>query len=133
MDDAVHLRVRESGEHALHDAGELCRRQAADVRSQRPARDVFHGDERHAVVLEVLQNRDDVRVVQGARETRLADEPLRHVGGGCVEARELLERNVAVQVLLAGEVDDRHAATADLPHDSVAANGAFFGHACTLA
>ena len=35
---------------------------------------------------------------------------------------ELLERREAVEVELAGEVDARHAAAAELPHDLVAAD-----------
>ena len=41
-------------------------------------------------------------------------------------------QNSTPAVLLAGEIDNRHAAPADLAHDLVAADAAFFGHACTL-
>jgi hypothetical protein len=49
-----------------------------------------------------------------------------------VEARQFLQRNVAVEILLAGEINHGHATPADLADDLVAADAACFGHACTL-
>ena len=72
------------------------------------------------VVLEVVVDGDDVRVAQRAGHARLAQEALRERGIGRVERPELLERDEAVQVGLAGEVDQGHAAAADLAEDLVA-------------
>ena len=46
-----------------------------------------------------------------------------NVGSDGVERAQLLERDDAVEVGLAREVDDRHAAAADLADDLVAADG----------
>ena len=61
-------------------------------------------------------------MVQRAREPRLAHEAGGHLGVLAVQRAELLERRVAVEVELAGEVHARHAAAAELPHDLVAAD-----------
>ena len=61
-------------------------------------------------------------MVQGAGEPRLAHETGRHLGVLAVQGAELLERGVAVEVELAGEVDARHAAAAEFTHDLVAAD-----------
>ena len=100
----------EAGEHALEHAGDLRQRHPPDVRPQRAALDVLHRDVRRAVVLEVVVHGDDVRVAQRAGDARLAQEALRERRVGGVERAELLQRDEAVQVGLAREVDDRHAA-----------------------
>ena len=64
----------------------------------------------------------DARVIQRAREPRLAHEARGHLGVLAVQRPELLQRGVAIEVELAGEVDARHAAAAELPHDLVAAD-----------
>ena len=94
-----------------------------DERPQRAALDVLHRDVRRAVVLEVVVHGDDVRMAQRAGHARLAQEALRERGVGGVERRQLLERDEAVEVGLAGEVDHRHAAAPDLAEDLVAADG----------
>ena len=53
-------------------------------------------------------------------DARLAQEALRERGVGGVEGGQLLERDEAVEVGLAREVDDRHPAAADLAQDLVA-------------
>ena len=55
---------------------------------------------------------------------RFADESLGQGGVAGVEGPELLERDVAAEVGLAGEVHHRHAAAPDLAHDLVAADDA---------
>ena len=117
------LGVGEPGEQALEHAADLRERQLPHVRAQRAALDVLHRDVRRAVVLEVVVHGDDVRVAQRAGHARLAQEALRERRVRGVERAQLLERDEAVEVGLAREVDDRHAAAADLPQDLVAADG----------
>ncbi len=76
-----------------------------------------------AVVLEVVVHGDDVRVAQRAGDARLAQEALRERRVRRMERAELLQRDEAVEVGLAREVDDGHAAAADVPEDLVTANG----------
>ena len=111
-----------AGEQALEHAADLRQRHPPDVRAQRAALDVLHRDVRRAVVLEVVVDRDDVRVAQRAGDARLAQEALGERRVGRVERAELLERDEAVEVGLAGEVHHRHAAAADLAEDLVAAD-----------
>jgi hypothetical protein len=61
-------------------------------------------------------------MAQRAGDARLAQEALRERGVGRVERGELLERDEAVEVGLAGEIDHRHAAASDLAEDLVAAD-----------
>ena len=71
MDDPAGVRVGEPRQDALEDAGDLGSVRPESHPSQRPAVEVLHRDERGALVLEVLVHRDDVRVVQRARDPRL--------------------------------------------------------------
>ncbi len=81
--------------------------------------DVAHRDEEQLAELAGLVDRDDVRVVDRGRELRLAQEAvaerfvLGEVGG------EELERDVALQALVLGQVDDAHAAAAEQGLDAV--------------
>jgi len=121
--DAVRLRVGQPGEQALEHAADLRQRELADVRAQRAALDVLHRDVRRAVVVEVVVDRDDVRVRERARDARLAQEALGERGVRRVEGAQLLERHEAVEVGLAREVDHRHAAATHLAQDLVATDG----------
>jgi hypothetical protein len=122
VDDPVLLGEREPGEQPLEHAADLRERQVPDERPQRAALDVLHRDVGRPVVLEVVVHGDDVRVAQGAGDARLAQEPLRERGVRRVERRELLERDEAVEIGLAGEIDHRHATPPDLTEDLVAAD-----------
>jgi len=87
VDDSVALRVREARKDSFQGAAGLRQGQAAHVAAQRPAREVLHRDVRHTVLLEVLMDRDDVRVVKelesrASRRNRRAD-----VGSGSRNAR----------------------------------------------
>src|SRR6516225_1435772 len=98
---------------------------AARIPSSTPptwARHELPRDIRRASVLEVLVHGDDVRVVQGAGQPRLAQESVRELRGIRVEAAELLERDLPVQVRLVGGIDDRHAAATDLAQDLISAD-----------
>ena len=122
MDDALRVRVRKARQHALEHAADLRRRELADPRAQRSTRDVLHRDVRRAVVLEEVEHGHDARVIERAREPRLAHEASGHLRVLAVQRPQLLQRGVAVEVELAGEMDTRHAAAAELPHDLVAAD-----------
>ncbi len=108
------------GEQPLEHAADLRERQVADERPQRPALDVLHRDVRRPLVLEVVVDGDDVRVAQRAGHPRLAQEALGEGLVGGMEARELLQRDVPVEVGLAREVDGRHPAAPDLLQQLVA-------------
>jgi hypothetical protein len=73
-------------------------------------------------VLEVLVHGDDVGVRERPGDARLAQEAS---GEGRVlgaQGGKLLERHLAVQVHLSGQVDQRHAAASDLTDDLEAAD-----------
>ena len=122
MDDPVRVGVGEPGQHVLQHAADLRQVQPPDPRPQRAARDVLHRDVRRPLVLEEVEHGDDARVVQRAREPRLAHEARGHLGVLALQRAELLQRREAIQVQLAGEVDARHAAPAELSDDLVAAD-----------
>ena len=72
------LRVGEPGEHALEHADDLRQRRACPTSGRsEPRGEVLHRDVRHAVVLEEVEHRDDVRMVERAAEARLVHEALR--------------------------------------------------------
>jgi hypothetical protein len=73
-------------------------------------------------VLEVVVNRDDVRVAERSCEPRLAQEPFSVSRVESLEGAELFERNLTVEVDLARDIHCRHAAASDLAADLVAAD-----------
>ena len=117
MHDPVIGGVGEGRQHALEHPGDLGQAERAHVGAQRAALEVLHRDVGHPLVLEVLVDGDDVGVPERAGDARLLQE----AGGGGriggVEGRQLLEGDVAQEVGLAGQVDHRHPAAADLAHD----------------
>ena len=121
MGDALLLGVGEAGQHALDHAEDLRQAERADERAQRAPADVLHGDVGHAAVLEEVEQRDDVRVIERGRQARLADEALRSCGVVAVEV-EPLERYLAVERRLPREVHDGHPATGEHPDDLVRAD-----------
>ena len=114
MDDAVALRVGQAREHSLQHAGDLSEVEAAHVLTQRARLEELHGEVRHALVLEILVHRHDVRVAERSGEVGLTEEALRPVGVVGMNPRELLQGHAAAQSLLAGKVDDGHSAPAQL-------------------
>ncbi len=127
MDDALGVRVgeglgglqRDPGHLAVVDRGNPRPRPRARVPAapqdlvEPPAGDVLHDVVVPPVVLADAVDRDDIGVVQPPGGPRLAAEP-RQVGGLAQE----LQGHVAVERLLAGLVDDPHAAPADLADDA---------------
>ena len=116
LEIAVHDPARsglgQPAEHAVEHARDLGERQPPYERSQRAALEVLHRDERHALVLEVLDHRDDARVVQRPGDARLVEEAMRDRGVRDVDRVQLLERDLAVECRLAGEMDGGHPAAA---------------------
>ena len=81
--------------------------------------DVAHRQVGRAVELAGLVDRDDVGVVDRGREVGLAVEPRAEVGVVGQLVGQQLERHLAPQFALLGEVDDAHAAAAEDPLDAV--------------
>jgi hypothetical protein len=75
-------------------------------------------------VLEVLDHRDDARVVEPAGDARLVQEAARERGVGDVDRVQFLERDLAPERRLVGEVHRRHPAAAQQPLDLVATDRA---------
>jgi hypothetical protein len=131
MRDPVRLGVGEAGEDPLEHGEHLRQSEMADEPAQRAAADVLHRDVGDTAVLEEVEQRDDVRVMQPGREPRLAHEAPgeRRVGGLELEA---LERDVAVERRLSGEIHDGHSAACQDSHDLVAAHALLHGTAASL-
>src|ERR671934_55536 len=87
------------------------------------ALDVAHGDEEDAARLVGVVDGDDVGVVEGGGDARLAQEALAEalvlgqLGG------EQLERHLASEAQVLGAVDDAHAAAPEQGLDPVAGQG----------
>ena len=123
MHDAAGVRVSQcAGDLAQH-ADRLADRQLATARqasAQRFAIDERHGEVGKAVGLARGEHRDDVRVLQLGGEADLALEPLdrdlaRHGVG------QDLDHHLPLERMFLGDEHARHAATAELPLDAVAA------------
>ena len=84
--------------------------------------EIFHGDERSAVLLANVVNRADVGVVQGGSRLRLALETgqSQRIAGHFVW--EELECDKTVKASVFGFVHDTHAATAKFFEDVVVRN-----------
>ena len=127
LDVAVHdahaVGFFERVEHLVGDAHRRRERQrpGRDVLGERLALDVLHRDEELAVggAAEV-EERDDVRVAELADGAGFVEEAALGVGVVRELAGQHFERDVAVEQLLAGFVDDPHAAGGDLGDDFVA-------------
>jgi hypothetical protein len=89
-------------------------------RAEIGAFDVAHGDVEQPVCLAGVEDRHDVRVIQAGGQLRLAQEALakarvlRQFGG------QQLQRHLALEAQLLGQVDDPHSATAEQRVDAVA-------------
>jgi len=91
------------------------------TRSERFTGDVLHHDEVDALVGTDVVNRDDSGMVQGAGGLGLLDEPLPPKRIGHPVLRQDLDGDVAIELCVAGQVDNAHAAFAQLRLDPVAA------------
>ena len=124
MDDALRVRERKAVGDLDRDTDRFARVErtgALDLLLQRSAGEVLHDDERRAIDLAHVVDGDDVRVGELRQSARFLDE---HPAGIAVSGRgriEHLQRDVAVQCLVAGEVDLRRAAHTERLLDLVSA------------
>ncbi len=82
--------------------------------------DVAHREEERAVLVARLEDRDDVRVVEGGGDSRLPEEALAEAAVPRELGRDHLERDLAPERQLLGPVDRTHASAADECLDLVA-------------
>jgi hypothetical protein len=129
--DALRGRLGQTAEDAVEHARDLGEREPPDERAQRAALEVLHRDERHALVLEVLDHRHHARVIERAPDARLVEEAPRERRVGDVGGMQLLQGDLAVERRLPGEMHGGHPAPAQQAVDLVAAGntGRFGRHA----
>ena len=127
VDDSGRVGRGQAGQHPFEHAGRLREGQPPHDGPERSALEPLHGDIAGALVLEELVDGDDIRMAERPGQPRLAEEALDAARIGGVKRGELLERHVAVEVGLPGQVDERHAAPADLTEQLVAPDGARHG------
>ena len=117
VDDAVAVRIAERGED-LPRVGDRDGHRAEPARAdqllERATLDVLHDDVVRAVRLAAVEDRDDVRVREAGRVGRLSAEALDELLVVRVPRVEHLDRDPASELLVLGEVDVGHAATAQL-------------------
>ena len=121
MHDARAVRGGQPGGDIARDARRLAdgQRPALDALPQRLAVVERHRDEELAVPFADVVHRGDVGMVEGAGGLRLAQE-----AGACVRVlrdrrRQKLERDLAMQALVFGKIDDAHPTGTDGFEDAV--------------
>ena len=125
MDDAGGVR----GGQCIGDLGQDTRgvsdrqRTARQSSRERLSVVVRHGDERLAAGLAHLVDSRDVRVIERARGPRLAQEAGGGFGIAAGGGRQELQRDLASQVEIFGEIDRPHPACSDVAQDSVVRDG----------
>ena len=92
---------------------------ARQLRAQRLAAHVRQYIEEDAVRAARVDEREDVRVIELRRDAHLLEEPVGADDGGEIGA-EHLERDVAIVLEIAREVDGRHSSGAELATDPIA-------------
>ena len=121
MDDPLLVRRFERLGNLLRDRQRLVERDRAarDPLRQILALDQFHDERAHAAgFLEAVDVRD-VRMVQRRERLRFAREPREPIGIVRERVGQDLERDVAIQLRVAGAIHLAHAAFADLGGDFV--------------
>ena len=124
VDDAVLVGVAQAGEHLHRDRDRALGRERAlllDDLLERAPLEVLHRDVRAAVGLAAVVDGDDVRVVEARGGLRLAPEALDELAVLGVALGHDLERDLAAEARVLGQVDRRHAADAQAPEHAVAA------------
>ena len=102
--------------HRRDNRGHPARRQRSLPVQQRvgiPAGHVPHGDEEHPVRLARREHRDDVRIIDGRRRSRLTDEAPLKRRIARQRRRENLQRDQPAEPFITGPEHDRHPALAD--------------------
>src|SRR6185437_15864073 len=124
MDDAATVRVGERPRHLAQHARGIRRRKRA-LRAQpfaeRLALDIAHDEEDEAADLADAVNRHDVRMRQPGGRARFAEESLARLGADGEMRREDFDGDVAVELYVAREIDDSHAAAAELSFERILA------------
>ena len=83
--------------------------------------DVLHDDVRLRLEVAVVVHRDDVRIAERRGRTRFADEALARAG--CVDvAEEELERDIALEHGVTGQVERAHASVSQPTLDVITAD-----------
>jgi hypothetical protein len=124
VDHAHAVRILQSRAQLIHDLELAHHRQDGtplEERGERLALDVLHGDERLAVLVAELEDRDDVAVLQLAGRPRLARKAFAGLAVVQLLAQEL-DRDVAADSGIAGAIERAHAPMADSFEDLVAAD-----------
>ena len=120
MDDAARVQRRERGQNLEADRDRLghVQRTASQLVRQRLTLEQLHGDEQAAGVFADLVNLTDVGMVDAGRRARFTPQTLarRLVAG---ERRDRLQRDHALEALVARLVHHPHAALAELARDGV--------------
>ncbi len=98
-------------------------RLAADGLGEAAPGDEFQGEVRQPLVVAVLVNLDDTRVLDLGDGAGLDVEPSDLVARGVRPGQDHLQRDQAIQPDVPGLVNDAHAASADLRDDLVARHG----------
>ena len=120
MDDASLVRVVQGAGDGAGDDQRLARRQArADALLQGAARQILHGQIINPFVRGDVIDRDDVRIAELGDNAPLPQETLGEFFIGGERGLDDFQRNVTVQRLLHGEIDDRHAALAEFALDLI--------------
>jgi len=122
MDDALVVRVLESGEYGADDLERFGRRQRslAHELAQARAVDVLHDEVGARVDFAALEHGHDVRMRQPAQRIRLAVEALEKLRIFGQLLGQDLERHGAAKAELGRAIDGSHAATAENLVDAVA-------------
>ena len=107
---------------------------AAQERAQIAALDVAHGQERRPLSVAGVIDRDDVRVIERGRDPRLAQEALPERVLVHKLGRQDLQRHLALQPLVLGEVHRAHRPAPDHRLDAVSRENAPYeiAHRSTL-
>ena len=105
-------------------------RQAARLNQigERAPLDQFHREEDTSVDLINRVDRDDVRVVEGGDGSRFTVEPRDGVGIGFDAGRQHFQRDVPLELRVAGTIDVAHAAAAKQHHGFVSAEARAHGN-----
>ena len=130
VDDAAAVRGGERRQDlavALDRAAQRARAALAQHVAQRAAGGELHDDAARGLVH--VEHRDDVRVAQRRHHARLVEEAREGVGAlGAGEVRvEQLDRDVAIELGVAREIDDAGRAAPELAHQPVARAGLHAG------
>ncbi len=124
MDDAGSVSGGEgrgelAGDRSRFGDGKAPVRLVSEELGERRAVVIGHGDEAQALVLSDLIDGADVRMVQGRGGLGLATEAGLVLGSHGALVMEKLERHLAAQLHVLGQIDDAHAPAAERPDQPV--------------